>query len=72
MGQLITITCGSSGLTVGNFSRQLLTPSKNGCNEPYKDRFWCPKQKWFMKRQCAFIDRFECIYWEDQCYGKTY
>jgi hypothetical protein len=25
-----------------------------------------------MKAPCAFINRFECQLWEDQCYGKTY
>lgn len=42
----------------GRRKRKLLT--QKGCNEPFKDRFWCPKQKWFSKEPCPFINRREC------------
>jgi len=42
----------------GSRKRKLLT--QKGCNEPFKDRFWCPKQKWFSKEPCPFINRREC------------
>ncbi len=38
--------------------RKLLT--RKGCNEPFKDRFWCPEQEWFMTESCPFINRHEC------------
>ncbi len=42
----------------GNKKRRTLT--SNGCNEPFKDRYWCPKKQWFIKECCPFIDRREC------------
>jgi len=42
----------------GNKKRRQLT--RHGCNEPFKDRYWCPKQKWFMKEACPFINQREC------------
>ncbi len=42
----------------GMKQRRMLT--SNGCNEPFKDRYWCPKKQWFMKEACPFIDRREC------------
>lgn len=75
MGKIINITCNQAGLQVGGFKRVLLTPDTGiscSCNEPYKERYWCPKQKWFMADPCDFTNRFECQLWEDQCYGKTY
>ncbi|MBI5556011.1 MAG: hypothetical protein HY885_00070 [Deltaproteobacteria bacterium] len=41
----------------GKQRRQL---SKNGCNEPFKNRYWCPKSQWFQKEPCPFINRREC------------
>ena len=42
----------------GSRKRKLLT--QKGCNEPFKERFWCPKQQWFSKEPCPFINRREC------------
>ncbi len=42
----------------GRRTRKLLT--HKGCNEPFKDRFWCPKQQWFSKEPCPFINLREC------------
>ena len=69
---VINISCSKDGLQVGNFKRKLLVPSWDSCNEPWKDRYWCPKLKWFRAKPCPFINRHDCVAWEDQCYGKTY
>ena len=45
-------------VSYGNRKRKLLT--KKGCNEPFKNRFWCPKQKWFMTEACPFLNKREC------------
>lgn len=42
----------------GTRKRRMLTG--NGCNEPFKDRYWCPKKQWFSKEPCPFISRLEC------------
>jgi hypothetical protein len=42
----------------GNKKRKQLTST--GCNEPFKDRYWCPKKKWFMTEACPFINQREC------------
>ncbi len=49
----------------GKKKRQRLT--KNGCNEPYKNRYWCPKQQWFSKEPCPFINRHECENYDVMC-----
>jgi len=45
-------------VSYGNRFRSSLT--QTGCNEPFKDRYWCPKKKWFTKEACPFINRREC------------
>jgi hypothetical protein len=45
-------------VSYGNRTRKTLT--NEGCNEPYKDRYWCPKKKWFTGEACPFINRHEC------------
>jgi len=32
----------------------------NGCNEPYKDRYWCPRRQWFRRSPCPFENLREC------------
>ena len=49
----------------GNTERLKLTPT--GCNEPFKDRYWCPKLQWFRKESCPFINQRECSNYEDMC-----
>ena len=49
----------------GNKTRQKLT--RNGCNEPFKDRYWCPKKKWFSKEPCPFRCQRECDNFESMC-----
>ena len=43
---------------IGRKKRLMFTTS--GCNEPYKDRYWCPKKKWFRLEPCPFVSRREC------------
>jgi hypothetical protein len=45
-------------VTYGACNRRLLTAK--GCNEPFKDRYWCPRKKWFILEVCPFINRREC------------
>lgn len=51
-------TVQSREVSYGDHKRRLLSPT--GCNEPYKDRYWCPKKKWFSKDACPFINKREC------------
>ncbi len=53
--------------TVRNGSQKRQQISKNGCNEPFKDRYWCPKLQWFQKETCPFINRRECENYEVMC-----
>ena len=41
--------------------------SRNGCNEPFKNRYWCPKSQWFQKEPCPFINRRECDNYKAMC-----
>ncbi len=49
----------------GDTERKKLT--KDGCNEPFKGRFWCPKRQWFRSSPCPFINRNECECYELMC-----
>lgn len=40
--------------------RMRLSANAEGCNEPFKDRFYCPKKKWFTKAPCPFESREDC------------
>ncbi|WP_243545802.1 hypothetical protein [Pseudodesulfovibrio tunisiensis] len=42
----------------GDRKRRMLT--RNGCNEPFKDVFWCPRRQWFRREPCPFVNRDEC------------
>jgi len=42
----------------GERTRLKLTP--DGCNEPFKDRYWCPKRQWFRREPCPFENETEC------------
>jgi hypothetical protein len=46
-------------MRIGSFTRKATTSS--GCNEPFKNAYWCPKRKWFAKEPCPFSNRFECM-----------
>jgi hypothetical protein len=49
----------------GNKKRMKLT--EDGCNEPYKDRYWCPKLQWFQCEPCPFLNQKECENFEIMC-----
>ena len=51
-------TVNDKDVSYGARNRRLLTPK--GCNEPFKERYWCPKKKWFGMEVCPFINRREC------------
>jgi len=40
--------------------KKRLKLTSKGCNEPYKNRYWCPKRKWFHRSPCPFVNRTEC------------
>lgn len=40
--------------------KKRLKLTRNGCNEPYKDRYWCPKRQWFSRTPCPFENLTEC------------
>ncbi|PIY21347.1 MAG: hypothetical protein COZ12_05195 [Deltaproteobacteria bacterium CG_4_10_14_3_um_filter_60_8] len=40
---------------------------RNGCNEPFKNRFWCPKLQWFRPEACPFANRRECENYVAMC-----
>jgi len=41
--------------------------SKNGCNEIYQGRFWCPRMQWFRLDPCPFVSRRECENYIQMC-----
>lgn len=41
--------------------------SDQGCNEPFKTYFWCPRRKWFRKEPCPFGSRGECDTYRRMC-----
>lgn len=49
----------------GEVTRKQLTPS--GCNEPFKDRYWCPKKHWFHRSPCPFVNQRECENYKVMC-----
>jgi len=49
----------------GAGQRQKITDS--GCNEPYKDRYWCPRKKWFNQEPCPFPCLRECENYQAMC-----
>jgi hypothetical protein len=49
-----------TGKVVTSGGKQRRQISRNGCNEPFKNRYWCPKSQWFQKEPCPFINRREC------------
>jgi hypothetical protein len=49
----------------GAGQRQKITDS--GCNEPYKDRYWCLRKKWFNQEPCPFLCLRECENYQAMC-----
>lgn len=50
-------------------TRKALSSSPRGCNEPFKDMWWCPEKKWFSKEPCPFINDRECQNYKKMCGG---
>lgn len=55
----------ANAVTYGRKRRQKL--SEDGCNEPYKGRFWCPKKAWFRITPCPFENQTECDNYLKMC-----
>lgn len=49
----------------GNKKRRRLTEA--GCNEPFKQWYWCPRKRWFHKTPCPFMNRRECENYRRMC-----
>lgn len=56
---------GEGVVSFGSKSRKALTES--GCNEPFKNCFWCPKKRWFSKGPCPFESKAECENFQRWC-----
>ncbi len=41
--------------------------TRDGCNEAYLGRFWCPKIQWFRITPCPFVSRRECENYIQMC-----
>ncbi|MFH1217273.1 MAG: hypothetical protein V1706_12295 [Pseudomonadota bacterium] len=52
-------------VSYGEKQRKMLL--RNGCNEPFKGRYWCPKAQWFQKEVCPFVNRNECENFKLMC-----
>lgn len=52
-------------VSYGTKNRRKVTD--RGCNEPFKDRYWCPKKQWFSRESCPFVNRHECENFEMMC-----
>ncbi|NDY42593.1 hypothetical protein G3N55_07020 [Dissulfurirhabdus thermomarina] len=55
----------SDQVRMGNRRRRALT--RDGCNEPFKGRFWCPARRWFRTEPCPFESRDECANFRAMC-----
>ena len=49
----------------GNQTREKLT--EDGCNEPYKNHYWCPKLQWVNSKPCPFLSQAECENFKIMC-----
>jgi hypothetical protein len=59
------VSPGNGTIRFGSKSREMITPT--GCNEPFKNSFWCPGKKWFSKKPCPFTCRQECDNFRRMC-----
>ena len=62
---LLNVHIEDNYIVIGSKRRKMLT--EHGCNEPFKDRFWCPRKKWFMKGPCPFLNKIECGNYKQMC-----
>ncbi len=68
MGEILFFKTKNGQAVFGTQKRRLVTGT--GCNEPFKDRFWCPKKRWFMRSRCPFINKWECHNFSRFCGGE--
>lgn len=47
--------------------KKRLKLTRDGCNEPYQDRYWCPKKQWFRRTPCPFESQAECDNYVKMC-----
>ena len=66
---LIEIVVSDGGVKIGSRLVRGRPITCDGCNEPLKDRFWCPKKKWLFKECCPFFNRRECESFKRICCG---
>lgn len=52
-------------IVIGGRSRPKLNP--RGCNQPFKNVFWCPRRSWFRNEPCPFVNRRECNNYAMMC-----
>lgn len=55
------------GNQVNNGKQTRAALCRNGCNEPFKNRFWCPKLQWFRTEACPFANQRECDNYQVMC-----
>ena len=67
MGEILRFEIAGKEVSCGSKKRTRVTRNERGCNEPFKDWFWCPKQKWFMRAQCPFANFHECESYKRMC-----
>ncbi len=68
MGEVLSFEVKGGKASFAGQKRTALT--RRGCNEPFKDRFWCPKQRWFMMERCPFMNQRECRNFAETCGGR--
>ena len=62
---LWTVEIDGKDIVIGGRRRTKLHPS--GCNQPYRNAFWCPKKHWFQSKPCPFVNRRECDNYARMC-----
>ena len=59
------VTTQDEYISFGGKTRKKIAPS--ACNEPFKNYYWCPKKKWFLRELCPFFNRRECDNYRQMC-----
>jgi hypothetical protein len=67
MGKILRFTVSNGKVSIGNKERMQLTKNRRGCNEPFKDKYWCPQKRWFMNSPCTFYSQHECEIFNASC-----
>ena len=50
---------------IGDVKRRKTHP--HGCNERFKDVYWCPRKRWFNRAPCPFVNWHECDIFQRMC-----